>query len=169
MHDKLKKILGKKRDLKPAEKHAKMHVLKHMRDEAAGEMGHKLGSLKKVSVMSDSKEGLEKGLDKAKQVVSTPEMERMLDHSENPYGDAQSAMEEHSGDHQNQEAQYSEGGEVETPDKGEYGPQDQESPAEEESEEQGEEGHEELEGLDLEEIQKRIDHLMELHKKLSEK
>jgi hypothetical protein len=51
------------------EKDAKMKVLSHLRDMAQESMGHKLGGLKKVSVMSDSSEGLEKGLSKAQELT----------------------------------------------------------------------------------------------------
>lgn len=184
MHDKLKKILGKKRDLQPREKAAKMDVVKHLRDMASEEMGSKLDGLKKVSVMSDSKQGLAKGLDKAKQIVSNPQMDEMKNEAENPYGDLKAAIDEHRGDEDNEQKgwednpnQYSEGGEVEgqeeSPDKGEYEAVDQGAPSEQDPENEGEvpgsEEHEELEGLDIDEIKQRIEHLMQIHKRMSEK
>ena len=119
MHEKLKKILSKKRDLSPNEKHAKMDVVKHLRDMASEAMGDKLDGLKKVSVMSDSPEGLKAGLHKASEIVSDPQMDQMKNHAENPYGDYKSALEEHADDESNDEAgfdadqnKYSDGGEV---------------------------------------------------------
>lgn len=180
MHDKLAKILGKKRDLHPSEKHAKMSVVKHLRDMASQEMGSKLDGLKKVSVLSDSQSGLEHGLDKAKQVVSNPEMGQMLDHAEDPYGDEESAMAEHAGDHENQEAQYSEGGmagyaeggevgEEETPDKGDYDTQDQESPADEESEDDDSDEDDEFHGLNMDEVNEKLQKLMKLRDSMGSK
>lgn len=72
---KLEKLMEKKKDgkeLDPAYKDAKMSMLKALRDEMAGMMrddlkGH---SMKKVQVASDSAEGLEHGLDKAKDLIS---------------------------------------------------------------------------------------------------
>lgn len=63
---KFHEMLAKKRDMKPSEKHAKMGVLKDLKDSLADSMGDKLDGMKKVSVMSNSPEGLDAGLDKAK-------------------------------------------------------------------------------------------------------
>ena len=88
MHDKMMKMLGKKRDLSEHEKSAKMDVMKEMRDEAAKAMHGKLDGLKKVSVMSDSPQGLKEGLDKAKSMmsaggkVSDEEMDNMREKAE---------------------------------------------------------------------------------------
>lgn len=51
------------------EKEAKMSVLKKLKDSAASKMSGALKGVKKVSVMSDSAEGLKKGLDMAEDVV----------------------------------------------------------------------------------------------------
>lgn len=165
MHDKLMKMLGKKRDLPATEKHAKMDVVKDLRDAAAEAMGHKLGSLHKATVMSDSQEGLEKGLDKAKEVVSSGEMEDMKDHAENPYGDIKSATEEHAHDEDNEEhgwkdnpREYHEGGAVEDDED-----EDSESPEEEASEG---DGMDEFHGLDMHEIEEKLERLMELKRKM---
>lgn len=118
------KMLAKKRDLSPSERQAKMDVVKDLRDAASEAMNSKMDGLKKVSVLSDSQEGLEHGLDKAKEVVSGDEMEQMKDHAENDLGDYKSALEEHSGDEDNQEKgwvndenRYADGGPVLDPDK----------------------------------------------------
>jgi hypothetical protein len=123
VHDRLKKILSKKRDLHPIEKEAKMNVIKHLKDMASHEMGGKLDGLKKVSVMSDSEKGLEKGLDKAKDILTGSEFDKMKNHAENPYGDYKSALEEHANDEDNTEKMseggmtgYDDGGEVQNKD-----------------------------------------------------
>jgi hypothetical protein len=120
MKEKMAKMLAKKRDLHPAEKKAKMDVVKDLKDLASSAMSDKMDGLKKVSVMSNSKEGLKHGLEKAGQIVSGDEMDQMKDHAENALGDYKSAMEEHNGDENNQEDgwindenRYADGGEVE--------------------------------------------------------
>jgi hypothetical protein len=119
MKEKMLKMLAKKRDLHPAEKKAKMDVVKDLKDLASSAMSDKMDGLKKVSVMCNSKEGLKHGLEKAGQIVSGNEMDQMKDHAENDLGDYKSAMEEHSRDEDNQEDgwqndenRYSDGGEV---------------------------------------------------------
>lgn len=69
MNNKFHKMLQKKRDMSPVEKHAKMSVLKDLKSAASEAAGDRLGHLKKVSVMSNSPEGLEEGLDKAKEMA----------------------------------------------------------------------------------------------------
>jgi len=181
MRDKMMKMLAKKRDLSPNEKHAKMSVVKDLKDSVSGMMGDKLDGLGKVSVMSNSKQGLQHGLDKAKGILNDPEEQQMQQDAEAPYSDFKHAEQEHEHEHGGNEMGMAEGGEVEeSPDQGDYEAADEGSPAqedeespehegEESSEEESEEDHENLEGLDIDEIQKRIDHLMELHKKLSSK
>lgn len=158
MHDKMKKILSKKRDLHPIEKEAKMDVIKHLRDMASHEMGGKLDGLKKVSVMSDSEKGLEHGLDKAKDILTGSEFDSMKNHAENPYGDYKSAMEEHADDEDNEEkgkvAGYNEGGEVEDDDSDK-----------DESEEESESPDEDM---SEEEIDTKLAELMALKKKKEE-
>jgi hypothetical protein len=51
------------------EKKAKMDVMKNLSEMAGSAMKDKLKGLKKVSVSSDSKEGLEAGLEKAQEMV----------------------------------------------------------------------------------------------------
>lgn len=114
-----------KKDMPDHEKQAKMDVVKHLRDMASGAMKDKMGSLHKVSVASDSAEGLQHGLQKAQQVVGadadadeqdapaqmhdggevdadrpehdtdSAEEAQMLHDAENPEHDALSAHEEH--------------------------------------------------------------------------
>lgn len=124
MKEKMMKMLAKKRDLHPAEKQAKMDVVNELRQMASEAMHDKMDGLKKVSVMSDSEEGLKHGLDKAKEVVSGGEENQMKDHAENDLGDYKSALEEHQGDEDNQEQgwkndenRYADGGPVLDPNK----------------------------------------------------
>ena len=71
MNDKLLKALEKKgKKLDPVAKEAKMGVLKDLSSQAGGLLKDKLKGLKKVTVASDSKEGLEEGLDKAEELIS---------------------------------------------------------------------------------------------------
>lgn len=74
MFEKKKKGEG---EMHPSMKKAKMGVLKHLSDMASEAMGGKLGGLKKVTIASDSEEGLKHGMDKAKDIVEKglPEME----------------------------------------------------------------------------------------------
>lgn len=125
LHEKLKKMMSGKKDMPKHEKDVKMNVVNHMRAEALDAMKHKMGSGAKhqVSVASDSPEGLQAGLEQAKQVVgqdpsqmggdsdsalrmseggdvpehdtSTAEEAQMVHDAENPEHDALSAHEEH--------------------------------------------------------------------------
>jgi len=72
MYEKMARMASKKKNKEPMsdmEKKAKMGVLGSLRDEMSGMMSDKLKSLKKVSVASDTKEGLKKGLEKAEEMV----------------------------------------------------------------------------------------------------
>lgn len=153
MREKMMKMLAKKRDLSPVERHAKMDVVKGLKDSVSEMMGHKLDGLKKVSVASDSSEGLQHGLEKAHEIVSGPEHAEMLKDAEDPYS-------EHS---------YSEGGEVDSDEES----KDEESPAHEASEspEDEEEEHEgdEFEGLDMADIEQKLQHFLELKKRMESK
>lgn len=74
--DNFKKMLEKKKGLSDVEKDAKMNVVKDLRDSASSMMKDKLGGLKKVTVASDSKEGLEEGLDKAEELLEGEDKEK---------------------------------------------------------------------------------------------
>lgn len=67
---------GKKKEMSPAEKKAKLAALGEANGMASKMMKDGLSGLKKVTVASDSKEGLKKGLDKAEELVK----------GENPFG-----------------------------------------------------------------------------------
>lgn len=168
MHDKLMQMLKGKRDLSDNERMARMDVVKHLRDDASQEMAGRLDGLKKVSVMSDSQQGLEKGLDKAKEIVSSKEMNDMKNHAENPYGDYKSALEEHSRDENNQEEgwkdnpnQYSEGGEVEESPEHEASESSEEEMAEHQDEEEPE--------MSEDEIDQKLAQLMAMKQKMEAK
>jgi rRNA maturation endonuclease Nob1 len=81
----LKKLMEEKgqSEMDPAAKKAKESVLKEISDMAGKSMGEDVKGLKKVSVMSDSPEGLKAGLEKAEEVVEEAEesddMESMSD------------------------------------------------------------------------------------------
>jgi hypothetical protein len=73
MHDKLMKLMEKKKmkggKLSDNEKSAKMSVVKDMQDMAKKAMSDSLPGMKKVTVASDSTEGLKEGLEKAEEVM----------------------------------------------------------------------------------------------------
>lgn len=73
----LEKLLGKKKkdsDADPAKKEAKMGVLKDLRGLASGMMKDGM----KATVMAKDKQGLEAGLEKAKDIVAKPERENPM-------------------------------------------------------------------------------------------
>ncbi len=67
------KLMEKKKkdgkDLSSTEKEAKMSVVQHMKDMAQEMMGDHLKGMKKVTVASDSDEGLKHGLSKASDII----------------------------------------------------------------------------------------------------
>jgi hypothetical protein len=74
MDDKFNKMMDKKKDGKemdPMYKHAKMSMLKALKDEMSGMMKDDIssGPMKKVEVAADDKQGLVEGLDKAKHLL----------------------------------------------------------------------------------------------------
>lgn len=76
MNDKLMKRMEKKgKKLNPLEQKAKMGVIKELSDQAGAMMGDKIKGLKKVTVASDSPEGLKAGLEKAEEIVDPKESE----------------------------------------------------------------------------------------------
>lgn len=83
MHEKLMKKLEKKgKKLSPLEQKAKMDVVKELQSQAGDMMGEKLKGLKKVTVASDSEEGLKAGLEKAEEVLEQKEEAEQEDESE---------------------------------------------------------------------------------------
>lgn len=82
--DKFNKLMEKKKaegkTLSPIAKDAKMGVLKDLHKMASDSMANKLNNFKKVTVAAPDQEGLEHGLDKAKQIVG--DMPGMVDDAE---------------------------------------------------------------------------------------
>lgn len=94
MSDKFGKMMKKKdKKIDGVEKDAKMSVLSSLRDMASEAMGDKLKNLKKVTVASDSEEGLKKGLEKAEEIVEGG-MPKMEDESEEETEELESSEEE---------------------------------------------------------------------------
>lgn len=79
---KLMALKGKSKEMDPAEKEGKLAALSSFSDMAKEAMGHKLGGVKKVTVASNTPQGLEKGLDKAKQIVGHGDDESLEDPTE---------------------------------------------------------------------------------------
>jgi len=198
MKDKLHKMMAKKRDLMPHEKKAKMDVVKDLRGVASDMLGDEMDGLKKVSVMSNSKEGLRAGLDKARHVMSDGEEHQMQKDAEAPYSDYRKAIEEHEGEHGGNDMGYADGGPVVDPTKiqsaqdsmrkafgyneggevNEAHDDDQEDPNDEESEESAEheasespeeeaaEQEDEFHGLDMDQVDEKLQKLMEMKRKM---
>lgn len=76
----IKEMLGRKKAISPDVKEAKLKALKEMRGMASSMMGDGMKEhLSKATVVSDSPEGLESGLSKAKEILAEkqPVMESM--------------------------------------------------------------------------------------------
>jgi len=84
---------GKKDDMK---KEAKLSVLKELRKMASDMIGGDLKEgMNKVTVASDSKEGLKKGLEKAEDLMEqAPDMEEELEDEEMEYEDMEEESDE---------------------------------------------------------------------------
>lgn len=100
MHPKFQKLLEKKKkegkSLSDVEKEAKMGVVDDMKKMAMDEMSNDLHrGLKKVTVASGDKEGLKKGLDKAKELLDKAPGEE-----ESPEHEAQESSEEEAAEHE---------------------------------------------------------------------
>lgn len=96
MNDKFLKLLEKKRgeskSMRPLEKDAKMRAVHQMRKMASDEMVEPLKGLKKVTVASDSSEGLKTGLDKAEDLIESkmsemPDEEEVMDSAKEEMGE----------------------------------------------------------------------------------
>lgn len=176
MHDKMMKMLGKKRDLSEHEKKAKMDVMNEMKNEAAGAMNDKMDGLKKVSVMSNSPEGLKHGLEKAHDLVSQ-QSDDMSDSDDSDEGMAEGGMVKdenedlmraeaenpyHDNDMAKAEHAFPEG-------QDESEEEDPDHEGEESNEEELAEDHPSNEGHQMseEEIDSKLKHLMSLKAKLS--
>lgn len=71
MNSMLEKLKGlkKTRTMSEPEQEGKLAAIGKLNESASKSMGDKLSSLKKVTVASDSEQGLEKGLTKAKELI----------------------------------------------------------------------------------------------------
>lgn len=93
MQHKLEKLMRKKAEkgdvLSKSHAKAKSDTLKDLMDDMMGLEGDKIKGLKKVTVASNSPKGLEKGLDKAKELVGHAPMgdEEMHEGEEMPEGE----------------------------------------------------------------------------------
>lgn len=166
MNSKFAKMLEKKRDMSPVEKHAKMSVLKDLKGAASEAAGDRLKHLKKVSVMSDNDEGLQHGLEKAREIA----------------GDMPPGMHD-GGLAEGQEFSYSDGGQVESNEQEDPNSSDSPNQMEEAMEALDEEdsrhedpsAHEmhdeegEYRGMDIGSIEDKIKHLMALRDKMGSK
>lgn len=95
MHEKLMKKLEKKgKKLSPLEQKAKMDVVKELQSQAGDMMGEKLKGLKKVTVASDSEEGLKAGLEKAEEVIEQKQESEQEDESEEMSAESDESEEE---------------------------------------------------------------------------
>lgn len=96
----LQKLMEKKKssskELDPANKAAKMSMLEALKHEMSGMMSNDLhpDNLKKVSVAAPDKEGLAEGLDKAKDLISSPAEENSEEVSESPSDESNEEDEE---------------------------------------------------------------------------
>lgn len=75
MKDKMMKLMGEKKKISPIEQKAKMNVLEQLKKDMQDMMGDKVAGLKKVTVASPDSEGLELGLEKAKNLIEGQESE----------------------------------------------------------------------------------------------
>jgi len=86
MNDRMNALLEKKKkegkSMPEHEKNAKLGVMEDLHKMASNAMGGKLSGLKKVTVASDSPEGLSHGLDKAKEIMGDNEMQHGLEDAE---------------------------------------------------------------------------------------
>lgn len=115
MQHKLEKLMRKKAEkgdvLSKSHAKAKSGILQDLMDDMMGMEGDKVKGLKKVTVASNSPKGLEKGLDKAKELVGhapmadeeMPEGEEM-DEEESAEHEAEESPEMEVAEHEGEEA-----------------------------------------------------------------
>jgi hypothetical protein len=192
MQDKLKKLMDKKKaeegHMSEPEKHAKMSVLHELKRQASDAMaaglhhlkhaGHELEGMshmhddlgnqpgmKHVSVTSDSEEGLTHGLDKAKEIVdsaNSPEPHDPLKGMIHPDDIAETQDDDGDGDESSGQN---------------YGDEGISEHSSEDTEDDSDSDHDgykpdhdeagEYEGMDHEALNKKLEHLMHLKKKMS--
>ncbi len=192
MNPKMMKMLAGKKDLSDKEKKAKMDVASSLRDDMSGEMKKKMVPMKKVSVMAPDQEGLQKGLQAAKAIAqaappdqSDDDMDGMDEGGEVSADDlgldkdkldsAQDSMRKAFG--------YAEGGIVNNSDSdadlnadhdGEAGHDQMDSPDGDEAAKYGDEQDDDSEenefhGLDMDELDSKLQKLMKMKKQMESK
>lgn len=93
--DDIKKMLGKKKDLDPMKKEAKLSALKGLRNEMSDMMKDGIaGKLNKVTVAAPDKKSLEMGLDKAKDLLGAKPEDELEEMEETSGEDMDHDMEE---------------------------------------------------------------------------
>lgn len=157
--EKFKKLLEKKRQMGKSldgpERDAKMSAVQTLKDFANDAMKDKMGDMKKVSVASDSKEGLVEGMEKAKDMIKGKEgfgeLPEMQDDEESDMD-----MAEEGDDSDKEFGPYSEANQPEN-----HQDNKRDSPPEENSDEG--------DHMDEESINKELERLMSMKKKYSKK
>jgi hypothetical protein len=106
MNSKFAEMMAKKKDMKPSEKKAKMGVLHDLKSSLADSMADKMDGMKKVSVMSNTPEGMNAGLDKAKQLAnkSSPDMDQDPDMMSDG---GMAGMQQHTDSNEEEHTEYS--------------------------------------------------------------
>jgi hypothetical protein len=89
-------MFGKDKKMSPLEQKAKMKALKEANGMASDMLKGHLSGLKKVTVASDSKKGLEEGLKKAEGIVGG-------DKSSSPFGQDEESPEHEAGESESEE------------------------------------------------------------------
>lgn len=153
--EKFKKLLEKKRQmgksLDGAERDAKMSAVQGLKDMANEAMKGKMDGMKKVTVASDSQEGLEHGMDKAKELIHGKEgMTELSKMGDDELGDMD--MAEEGDDSDKDFGPYSEANQPEN-----HEDNKRDDPAEEDSEDD----------MSHEDIDRELERLMAKKKKLS--
>lgn len=97
----LDKLIAKKKkegkEMPEGHKKAKSSVLEELMDDMSGMGAEKVKGLKKVTVASNSPEGLEAGLSKAKQMIAKKEEPEMGESEEHEMGESE---EEEAAEHE---------------------------------------------------------------------
>ena len=153
--EKLQKLLAKKRSLPESERKAKMDVVKGLSDDMAEHMHKRMGGLKKVEVASDSKEGLNAGLDLAKEVAGREHMSEGGEVEQSYQPSDHDLMKEPDEEAKKYMDADTEGTRAEE--------------ASESGEEEASEKDNEFQGLDMNDINDKIEKLMELKKHMESK
>lgn len=162
MEDRLKRLMKAKmaKQLEhPMDRKAKMDAMGDLHKMASDLMGSRLHGLKKVSVMSNDKEGLEEGLDKAKGILEG----HLEDHG------VSDTSPEVADDMAHEEHETNSEEESETPDEQVHEEAEGVEPLEHEPLVHHEVGGEEPHDMDEEELDRRLAHLMELKKRMAKK